>query len=82
MSTPLVAGAVALIHAQQGPLSPAEMKVRLLATAERGPVAGDPDGFPEPLLNVAQLGPGAIELPESGPTGQEHPDQGRRTDSR
>jgi hypothetical protein len=63
MATPHVAGAVALLAAQQGRMSPAATKSRLLLAAERGPVPLDRDGFNEPMLNVAQLGPGTITAP-------------------
>ena len=63
MATPHVAGAVALIAAQQGRMSPAATKSRLLLTAERGPVPLDPDGIGEPMLNVAQLGLGTVTAP-------------------
>jgi subtilisin len=70
MSTPHVAGAVALLHAQQGRMSPAATKARLLLTAERGPVPLDPDGMDEPMLNVAQLGKGTINAPGRVKVGQ------------
>ena len=70
MSTPHVAGAVALIHAQQGRMSPSATKTRLLLTAERGPAPLDPDGIDEPMLNVGQLGKGAIEAVSRGKVGQ------------
>jgi subtilisin family serine protease len=63
MATPHVAGAVALIAAQQGRMSPAATKARLLLTAERGRVPLDPDGISEPMLNVAQLGLGMVTAP-------------------
>ncbi|MDQ2684091.1 MAG: S8 family serine peptidase [Chloroflexota bacterium] len=70
MSTPHVAGAVALIADQQGRMSPAATKARLLLTAERGPAPLDPDGIPEPMLNVAQLGKGRISLQASATVGE------------
>jgi subtilisin len=51
-AAPLVSGAVALVRAVH-PDWPAEMVRRyLLATATPGPIAGDTDGYPEPVLNV------------------------------
>jgi subtilisin family serine protease len=70
MATPHVAGAVALIHAQQGRMPPSATKARLLLTAERGPVPLDPDGLDEPMLNVAQLGKGTIDAPGRVKVGQ------------
>ena len=69
MATPHVAGAVALIAAQQGRMSPSATKGRLLLTGERGPVPLDRDGLDEPMLNVAQLGTGAIIAPSRAKVG-------------
>ncbi len=69
MATPHVAGAVGLIAAQQGRMSPSATKARLLLTAERGPVPLDPDGLDEPMLNVAQLGKGVVEVPRHAKVG-------------
>ena len=54
-SAPLVAGAAALIKAKNPSLSPALIRARLLARAEPGPITGDPDRFPEGILNIARL---------------------------
>ena len=53
LSTPLVAGAAALLKAEHPSWSPARVRKALLAAATPGPVAGDPDRYPEPVLNVA-----------------------------
>ena len=60
MATPHVTGAAALLRARYGPVSPAAVRQRLLLIAMSGPVPGDPDAYPEPILNVASLGPGSI----------------------
>ncbi|MBK5288893.1 MAG: S8 family serine peptidase [Acidimicrobiia bacterium] len=52
-STPLVAGGAALYRATHPLASPADVKAALLANAEPGPITGDPDAFPEGVLNVA-----------------------------
>jgi subtilisin len=53
LSAPLVAGAAALLKAQHPDWSPGQVRQAILAAATPGPVPGDPDGFPEPVLNVA-----------------------------
>jgi subtilisin family serine protease len=60
MATPHVTGAAALLIAKYGHMSPAEVRSRLLLSAWSGPVPGDFDAFPEPILNVASLGVGSI----------------------
>ena len=60
MATPHVTGAAALLIAKYGRMAPAEVRSRLLLSAQNGPVPGDPDGYPEPILNVASLGKGEI----------------------
>lgn len=52
-SAPLVAGAAALLKARNPHWSPAKVKAAILANAEQGPISGDPDNYPEGLLNVA-----------------------------
>lgn len=54
-STPFVTGAVALYRATHPTATPAQVKAALLAAAEPGPIAGDPDAFPEPVLNVSSF---------------------------
>lgn len=54
-AAPLVSGAAALIKAKHPNYSAARVRERLLALAQPGPLAGDPDQFPEGLLNVAGL---------------------------
>ena len=52
-AAPLVSGAAALVRAVH-PNWPVEMvRQYLLVTATPGPLAGDTDGYPEPILNVA-----------------------------
>ena len=48
-----VAGAAGLYKANHPEATPAEVKAALLAAAEPGPIEGDPDAFPEPILNVS-----------------------------
>ncbi len=52
-ASPIVAGGAGLIKAKHPNASPWAVRTRLLAAAEPGPIPGDPDGFPEGLLNVA-----------------------------
>ena len=54
-ATPFVAGAAALVMARNPSATPAQVRQILLARAEPGPLAGDPDAVPEPFLNVAGL---------------------------
>ncbi len=61
-ATPHVAGAVALFIAQNGRVGPAAVKAALLATADPGPIPGDPDGYAEGVLNVGRFGGGSISL--------------------
>jgi subtilisin len=70
MATPHVTGAAALVLVQQGDMSPAAVRERLLLTGMSGPVPGDPDSYPEPILNVASLGKGTISAPRSTKPGQ------------
>ena len=52
-AAPLVSGAAALVRAAH-PDWPVDMvRQMLLSTAESGPMAGDSDGYPEPMLKVA-----------------------------
>jgi subtilisin len=69
MAAPHVAGGAALIRAQIGVLSPAAVRDRLRLAGWSGPIPGDPDGYPEPELDVAQLGPGTISAPASATPG-------------
>jgi len=54
-ASPLVAGAAALYLSTHPGASPANVQAALLATAEPGPITGDPDAFPEGIVNVAGL---------------------------
>ena len=69
MATPHVTGGAALLIAQYGPMSPAKVKERLQRSGISGPVPGDFDGYPEPILNVASLGPGTIDAQSSARPG-------------
>ena len=70
MATPHVTGGAALVIAQFGKIGPAQVRERLLLSAMSGPIAGDPDAYPEPILNVASLGKGTITAPSSAKPGQ------------
>ncbi len=54
-SAPFVSGAAALVLATRPGASPARVRSILLARAEPGPIQGDPDNFPEGIVNVAGL---------------------------
>lgn len=54
-ASPFVAGAAALLLSKEPGLAPAQVRQRLLDLAEPGPIAGDPDGFPEGLLDVSTI---------------------------
>jgi subtilisin len=51
-AAPLVAGAAALIRQRDPHATQNEVRRRLLAGAEPGPIPQDPDGFPEGVLSV------------------------------
>lgn len=69
MATPHVTGGAALLIAQYGRMAPGVVRDRLLRSGMMGPVPGDPDRYPEPILNVASLGPGTIDAPGSAQPG-------------
>jgi subtilisin family serine protease len=52
-SAPIVAGAAALYIANHLAAIPAQVKQALIGTWEAGPIAGDPDTFPEGIVNVS-----------------------------
>jgi subtilisin family serine protease len=54
-SSPLVAGAAALYISTHPGASPASVKAALLAAAEPGPITGDPDTYPEGIVNVSSF---------------------------
>ena len=54
-ATPLVAGAAALYIATHPGAKPAKVQKALMARAEPGPIAGDPDSYPEGIVNVSGL---------------------------
>lgn len=51
-AAPHVAGAAALLKVRHPHWSPAKIRQHILATAEPGPIFGDPDTSPEGVLNV------------------------------
>ena len=55
MSAPHAAGAAALYVANHPSASPFDVRQALLEAADPGPAPGDPDAFPEPVLNVSNL---------------------------
>lgn len=52
-AAPLVAGAAALLKARQPGMAPARVRATIVAAAEPGPIPGDPDRYPEGVLNVS-----------------------------
>lgn len=52
-AAPLVSGAAALVRAVHPDWAVEQVRQWLLATATPGPMPGDYDGYPEPMLNVA-----------------------------
>ena len=51
-AVPHVAGAAALLKAHHPDWTPVQIRQHIIATTEPGPVPGDPDNFPEGILNV------------------------------
>ena len=54
-STPFVAGAAALYISTHPNVKPAKVREVLVARAEPGPIPGDPDAYPEGVLNIRGL---------------------------
>ena len=54
-SAPFVSGAAALYIAKHPKAKPDKVREVLVARAEPGPIAGDPDAYAEGLLNVRGL---------------------------
>ena len=54
-STPIVAGATALYLAKHPDATPETVKEALIKQREAGPIAGDPDGIDEGIVNVSKL---------------------------
>ena len=52
-ASPLVAGGAALLKARRPNMTPAQVRAKIVATAEPGPIPDDPDNFPEGILNVS-----------------------------
>jgi hypothetical protein len=50
-----VAGAAAVSIANHAGASPADVRAALISLAESGPIPGDPDAFPEGVVNVSTL---------------------------
>jgi subtilisin family serine protease len=67
MSSPHVAGVAALYIGSHPAARPAEVRVALIATAEPGPIPGDPDASPEGVVHVSTPGPPVIGLPTLPP---------------
>ncbi len=72
MATPHVAGAAALYIANNPGASPSQVRNGLLGTAESGPISGDPDSYPEDIVNVdTNWDPaGTTEPDTTAPTGE------------
>lgn len=54
-AAPLVAGGAALLLANNPNMTPAQVRAAILDAAEPGPIPGDPDNFPEGVLNVSEF---------------------------
>jgi subtilisin family serine protease len=54
-ATPLVAGGAALLMAKHPRMTPAQVRAKIIATAESGPIPGDPDEYPEGILDVSSF---------------------------
>ncbi len=54
-ATPFVAGAAALYISTHPDATPTQVRQALVASAEPGPILGDPDNSPEGLLNIRGL---------------------------
>ena len=54
-SAPRVAGAASLYIANHPGASPADVRAALISLAEPGPIPGDPDAYPEGIVNVSTL---------------------------
>jgi len=54
-AAPAVSGAAALYISTHPYATPAQVRAALLAAAEPGPITGDPDTYPEGILNVSGL---------------------------
>jgi subtilisin family serine protease len=52
-SAPTVAGAASLYISNHPGATPAQVRAALIAAAEPGPIPGDPDAFPEGIVNVS-----------------------------
>ena len=54
-SAPMVSGAAALYISTHPDATPAEVRHALIDRAEQGPIPGDPDNYPEGVLNIRGL---------------------------
>lgn len=52
-ASPLVAGGAALLKARKPNMTPAQVRAKIVANAEPGPIPGDPDTYPEGVLDVS-----------------------------
>jgi subtilisin family serine protease len=76
MSAPHVTGAAALYVGAHAGARPAEVRAALIATAEPGPIPGDPDSSPEGVVHVSTAGPPVIGVPTLPPIAPPLPDPG------
>ena len=49
----MVAGGAALLKANNPNMTPAQVRAKIIATGEPGPIPGDPARFPEGVLDVS-----------------------------
>jgi subtilisin family serine protease len=54
-AAPMVAGAAALYLVNHPGASPAQVRTALVSLAEPGPITGDPDSYPEGIVNLSHL---------------------------
>jgi subtilisin family serine protease len=54
-SAPMVAGAAALLYDRRPKISPAEVRQLIINSADHTTIPGDPDGFPEGVLDVSSF---------------------------
>jgi len=54
-AAPVVSGAAALYKATHPSATPAQVRAALISLEEPGPIPGDPDSYPEGIVNVSTL---------------------------